>query len=135
MREAPVRKHRAWALIIVLAAVACGGSESPEHGAASETDATRTPADTCSASTLDYENFGARFFLSWCTGCHSGALEEKERQKAPVGVDFDNIDAIRAKKDRISARAVEANATMPPAGGPSAKERAMLSEWLACGAK
>jgi hypothetical protein len=86
------------------------------------------------ASSLTYENFGAPFFLTWCEGCHSTKIPEGSRQNAPLTMNFNTLDDVRAHKDRIWARAADSNSTMPPAGGPSANDRAMLGEWLACGA-
>jgi uncharacterized membrane protein len=144
------RTCRTLGVALFVFASACGDGDasteatSPEKGdsAATESESTEpSSAKTFAArscpkeSTLDYENFGARFFLTWCTGCHSSALPEKERKKAPLGVDFNTVDEIRSLRERIWMRAGDANTTMPPAGGPSAKERAMLGQWLACGAK
>ena len=86
-------------------------------------------------SVLTYENFGGPFMLGWCNGCHTSGLPEADRQGAPLGSDFDDITLIRAHKDRIWARSGDHNLTMPPAAGPEDEERAMLGEWLACGAK
>jgi uncharacterized membrane protein len=85
-------------------------------------------------SILTAEDFGAAFMLTYCTGCHHGALPDGERAGAPVGVDFETLAKVRAHADRIWARAGDQNATMPPVGPPPADERALLGEWLACGA-
>jgi uncharacterized membrane protein len=57
------------------------------------------------------------------------------RQMAPVGVDFDTLDGARRFPDRIAARAAGGTPTMPPAGGPTIEERALLVEWIRCGAR
>ena len=85
-------------------------------------------------STLDYDNFGGPFVLTWCAGCHSAALPEGSRQNAPITVNFDHVEDVRAHAARIWARAADDNAQMPPAGGPNASDREQLGEWLACGA-
>jgi hypothetical protein len=85
-------------------------------------------------SALSSENFGGPFLLTHCTGCHHSSLGEAERAGAPVGVDFDSLDDVRARADRIWARAADHNTSMPPAGGPAPDERVRLGEWLACGA-
>ena len=54
-------------------------------------------------------------------------------QNAPTDVNFDTLAQVRTRADRIRIRA-GTGTTMPPAGGPSADERALLVEWLACGA-
>ncbi|MCY1058640.1 hypothetical protein [Nannocystis sp. SCPEA4] len=117
---------------------------------ASTTDASTTDAPTTGDATADYpslderpcpedsiltaENFGAPFMLTHCTGCHHAALKEGERAGAPLGVDFESLDKVRAQAAQIWARAADQNATMPPVGPPPADERAQLGEWLACGA-
>lgn len=85
-------------------------------------------------STLTYESFGEPFLNVWCNGCHSSEMPEGMRGKAPLGVDFDDIELVRSQTSRIWARAGDHNATMPPVGGPEAEERTNLGEWLACGA-
>jgi hypothetical protein len=40
---------------------------------------------------------------------------------------------VRHWAERIEARAASASPTMPPAGGPTDEERAMLREWIECG--
>lgn len=86
-------------------------------------------------SFLTYEDFGEPFLLNWCTGCHSAALDEGERQGAPVGSNYETIALVRKNAARLWARAGDHNLTMPPVGGPESDERALFGEWLACGAK
>jgi hypothetical protein len=83
-------------------------------------------------SFLRYDNFGAPFFAEYCTGCHSSQLPGDMRQDAPLGVDFETLEGIRSHVDPIYLRAADANATMPPVGGPSDETRLLLGEWLAC---
>ena len=85
-------------------------------------------------SELTWENVGAPFILAYCTGCHASSLEGEWRREAPVGIDFDDLGAVRVFADRIWARAGDHNDTMPPIGGPPVEERRLLGEWLACGA-
>ncbi len=85
-------------------------------------------------SFLTYENFGGPFINNNCTGCHHSSLSAGERQNAPPGFDFETVELIRKHADRIWARSGDDNATMPPAGPPAEDERALLGEWLACGA-
>ncbi|MEM6989886.1 MAG: hypothetical protein AAF721_05300 [Myxococcota bacterium] len=83
---------------------------------------------------LTATNFGLPFLLTWCAGCHSSQLSEDERAGAPPGVDLDTIEGAHEQLLRIYDRSVDDDATMPPAGGPTAEERALLADWLACGA-
>ena len=111
------------------AALAAGcGTDPPSSG-------DPVPPDACETSYLDYTSFGEPFVLDWCSGCHSASLPPNMRQQAPVHVSFDTLEGVRQFQGRIAARATGAMATMPPAGGPSIEERALLAEWLACGAK
>jgi len=99
---------------------------------------TPPPATDCPpASVLTWENFGEPFLLTWCTPCHSSYLmdigDPNERQDAPVGSDFDGYDHYIDWETKVYERAAAENSQMPPAGGPTAEERAMLAEWIACG--
>ena len=85
-------------------------------------------------SYLNYRNFGAPFLRSWCTGCHSEGLTGEARAGAPVGVNFDTYASTLARLDGIKQRAAIDMPTMPPRGAPGKEERALLSEWLSCGA-
>ena len=85
-------------------------------------------------STLTADNFGMPFVLTWCAGCHNADLTEEERAGAPLGIDLDTLDATQEHLLRVYARPADDNLGMPPAGGPSEEERAMLGDWLACGA-
>jgi uncharacterized membrane protein len=117
MRSARSRRAPLLALALALGAAACGHDVD----------------EACAASDLTYETFGAPFVTTWCRGCHSRDLAPDLRQQAPAGVDFDTrADVVRFDR-RIRARAGTGR-TMPPAGGPSSDERALLVEWLGCAA-
>jgi len=115
-------------LVFVLAAcgqdamVSGGGDDGPD------------PVDKCETTYLDYNNFGKPFALDWCRGCHSSSVPANMRQNATIGVDFDTLEDVQRWRERIEIRATGATPTMPPAGGPSEEERALLAEWLSCGA-
>ena len=102
--------------------------------AAALTRRSRSSIDpACQTSYLSYDNFGAPFVINWCRGCHSTAVPADMRQKAPIEVNLDNLDQVRAWGPRIVSRATGSTPSMPPAGGPSEQERALLAEWLTCG--
>lgn len=85
-------------------------------------------------SSLSWENFGDPFFRNWCNGCHLSSIPEDDRREAPIETYFDTLHDVRAQKDIIWEQAGDSNDEMPPVGGPPAEERALLGEWLACGA-
>jgi uncharacterized membrane protein len=120
---------RSWHRLAIAALLAAGCGDDIGGG---------TPPpdpDACEASYLDHSTFGEPFLLDWCSGCHSAALPATMRQNAPADVNFDTIEDVRRFGDRIAARGAGPTPTMPPAGGPSAEERALLAEWISCGAK
>jgi len=94
--------------------------------------------DPCDTSIVTYENVGAPMMLTWCVPCHSSHLAEDQRQEATLSVNFDTYEGVTAQLDRIYARAVEAvedgGSPMPPGGGPSSTDLALLAEWIECGA-
>ena len=85
-------------------------------------------------SFLGYANFGSGFVAEYCRGCHGADVPESMRHGAPLEVNFDSVGDVRAHAARMYARAGDGYTTMPPVGGPSAAARALLGEWLACGA-
>lgn len=90
-------------------------------------------SEECAQSGLTYQTFGEAFLVSWCRGCHSRELPEDMRQMAPLDVNFNTLDDVRDRRGRVGFLVSEAR-TMPPAGGPSMEERALMMEWLSCGA-
>lgn len=120
---------RSWLSVLVLLA-ACGTDQRPE---ADDDDQPPITPDVCEQSYMRYDNAGAPFVISWCRGCHSSAVPKAMRQKAPMNVNFDSEEEVRQWAERIEARATSTNPTMPPAGGPTDEERAMLREWIECG--
>lgn len=133
--SSPRRGHGAGAALALIAGLALGaaGCSSDEGGGG------EPPPDPnsqrCQESTLTYQNFAAPFVITWCRGCHGEAQPVAMRQNAPVGVNFDTAEQVRGSSVRIMARATGEEATMPPVGGPTDEERALLAEWIACGMK
>lgn len=115
---------RTWrsACAIVVTLAACGA------------DTSTTDPVACDDSILTYKNFGEPFLLDWCRGCHSSNLSPMLRQGAPEPANFDDLDRVRSYAPLIVTRATGPTPTMPAGGGPSDEERALLAEWLACGA-
>lgn len=106
-----------------LFAAGCGSDDTSPGGLCTEDE-----------SLLTYENFGEPFMRDWCTSCHSSDLEAAARANAPVDVNLDSRGGVLFWRDRIGIRAAPAGATMPPTAGPGEEEKALLQEWLDCGA-
>jgi uncharacterized membrane protein len=92
-------------------------------------------SELCKTSTLSYQNFAAPFVITWCRGCHGESQPVAMRQNAPIGVNFDTAEDVRGAGARLLVRATGSAPTMPPVGGPSEEERALLAEWISCGMK
>lgn len=131
-----------WALGLSLGACVGCGSDEPHEGGDHEEESEGTPTgSTCPTdSTLTYDSFGQEFMESYCTRCHSSALEGVARNGAPDDHNFDTIGGIRATEpehlDGQAAAGPDAtNELMPPDGMalPSAAARRDLGEWIACG--
>ncbi len=91
--------------------------------------------DPCSdALAPTWDNFGEAFTLNWCQGCHSAGLGDGQRSGAPEGIDFNAHTDVLEWRDRIESRAAAETPSMPPTGGPSEAELALLRQWLVCGA-
>ena len=101
-----------WASVVLLLA-ACG-----------------TDRDPACSTTVTYQTVGAPFVDSWCRGCHS--IDATTRQRAPANINFDTLDEIRVRL--LDVDSTVSLRTMPPAGGPSDDERALMVTWLRCGA-
>jgi uncharacterized membrane protein len=82
---------------------------------------------------LTYENFGEAFVSRHCQYCHGSFIED--RQGAPPAYVFDTLEDVRDWAPRIYDRSAGDNTSMPPGpDDPSAEDRALFEEWLACGA-
>lgn len=128
---------RSWPSALAVAALlaACGTDSVARDEGDMDDEPMVVDPDVCETSYLDYDNFGAPFVINWCRGCHSSEVPANMRQKAPADANFDNIEQVRMWAERIATRATGDMPTMPPAGGPTPEERALLAEWIACGAK
>ena len=80
---------------------------------------------------LSWANFAEGFLVENCQSCH--ASTSVDRHGAPAGVVFDTLNDALEQAARIGVRAAGDDATMPPAGGISEEDRALLAAWLACG--
>lgn len=83
-------------------------------------------------SVVTWENFASGWVTRQCVACHSIDLQEGERADAPVGVDFNTYEMVRAWGTNMFWRAGYDNVTMPPAGGPYPEDRILFGDWMAC---
>jgi len=127
--------HLGASVALGLALSACGGDDGsgppPPAPTATATD-TATPWQTDGCE-LSWEHDVEGFFANWCAPCHSAAVPEGWRQGAPVGLDLDTLDSVRAWASGVQSSALSDDPTMPPAGGPSADELDLVERWMACG--
>lgn len=90
-------------------------------------------------STLTWANFGQKFFVDYCTQCHSTELTGAQRQGAPEDHNFDTVELVLTQIEHIDGQAAagpDSVNTLMPLGEPKPTEgeREKLGEWLACGA-
>jgi uncharacterized membrane protein len=79
--------------------------------------------------TVNWDNFGHGFTLARCQGCH--ATTATDRRGAPADVTFDTEDAAHVVAPRIRTAVIGAR-TMPPGGGVSETDLALVGAWLDC---
>jgi len=91
-----------------------------------------TEEDPC-PNDLTYDNFGEGIIDQYCAGCHSTNIPTSQRNGAPPTVNLDHYAGIIEWVDLIEAEAATVDEpTMPPGGGTTAAERALIAEWLTC---
>ena len=115
---------------------ACSSGDDPGNELSETARVTGASCDW----TLDYESFGRGFMETYCTRCHSSALQGAARHSAPLDHDFDSFEKIGQYAVPIAEFAAagprRTNDFMPPSGAmpfPSLQERQRLGAWLACG--
>lgn len=77
---------------------------------------------------LTWANFGDGFMTERCQTCHAEA--SPDRRGAPDAVVFDREADVRSQVGAV--RAAVDGGTMPPGGGLTEAERALLERWLVC---
>lgn len=103
---------------ILLLLLGCGDPESVDP--------------SCETSMLRWENTGG-IVLGYCAPCHGQDVSDATRQSAPSSVNLDTYDGVYSHRERVHARVLEG--TMPPGGGLTDTDVALLDEWLRCGAR
>jgi len=120
-------KRLGWMILLL---ISC---DTTERKSLQEKQHLRREAGDCDNSVYNYTNVGDPFMRTWCTSCHHSDLEQEWRAGAPLGVDLNTYELVAQYAERIDARAIGENPTMPPAGGPTQIEIDRLQVWLECG--
>ena len=95
------------------------------------TDAPETDTGFCSdAPVATYHSFGAGFLQEHCQSCHASSAPN--RNGAPEGIRFDDESLASAHYAQILSTAGSDSPTMPPQGGITEGDKAMLNYWLLC---
>jgi hypothetical protein len=111
--------------------LACSGDLPPPPISKDTVTDTGTTLADCGAG-VQWNGFGQGFLLTYCTACHATTVTGEGRKGAPEGIDFDTLAGTQDHTERIKVR-VLTSGDMPPSGGPSSEELAMLKQWLDCG--
>ena len=129
--------------LVLALAIGCGGDDD-DHDHGEDDHGGQVGPETGTecpdgGTALTYENFGQQFVSTYCLRCHSVDVEGDDREDAPSDHNFDTRFECEALADHMDQKAGSGpdstNEEMPPsAPRPTTEERAMLSEWLACGA-
>lgn len=113
--------------LVVCALLGCDDDATPRPDVVGDTSV----IDWCeSAPVLTWDNFGAGFLTENCQPCH--ARLSQARHDAPEDVNFDTREDVALHRPRILVRAIGDEPDMPPAGGVSIEDRALLEAWLHC---
>lgn len=118
-----------------------GSSESTGDtptGSTGDTGGSSTGGDPCVDDPLTWENFGQAFTMKWCTECHNSQLPTAMRSCAPCSVNLDTHGGVAKFAPLMLLRAVDyaekGLPPMPPVTDIPAEERALLGQYLNCGA-
>lgn len=125
--------------IMVTSVLGCGQKPSPEEpdtpaGSGNVPVPVRPSLDCPQGTALTWQNFGRFYLRKYCASCHAAALSGDDRQGAPVDISFDTAaDALALRTVMLKVAAPD-NGAMPPGVVVPVAERALLREWLNCGA-
>lgn len=111
---------------------------TPSQTPSAPPTATGTPVPTPDAAArlcedapvVTWENFGQGFTIENCQSCHASTAPN--RYGAPPYVVFDTHNDVKTWRERMLDRATGDAPTMPPGGGVSEEDRALLEIWLTC---
>lgn len=114
-------------LLLLSIAIGCEGDEQKPGETGTSSD---LPEICVDAPVVTYANFGAGFVTQHCQACHASTTPD--RHDAPEAVTFDDEASVMQWADRIVARCLGEDASMPPQGGVSDDDLYLLEVWLTC---
>lgn len=115
--------------LLWLVLLGCSGGEGGGDDTSGTGGDDQAAAWCDTAVEVGWEDFGHGFVLTHCQGCH--ASQAPDRYGAPESVVFDTeADCVERRADIL--RVVLEWESMPPAGGVTADEKALLETWLSC---
>ena len=80
-------------------------------------------------TSLQWEYFGASFFSTYCTSCHSSNVPN--RFGAPEDINFDDFESVVLQSERIRDSVIKRQ-SMPKGGGLPQSDLEALDAFLAC---
>lgn len=123
----------AWFLFLAMLAVACEGSgpradAGEDAGCPELREPLAAPGDPIDGD--DYASYAQRYFEDYCVRCHASTRTGAERNRAPVGFDWDQEASVRSHLPEIRAAVGETNFMPFSAPFPTCEERARLVRWI-----
>lgn len=120
----------------------CGGDDDGDAESDEGPDLGKATGATC-VSSLTYATDVAPLMTKYCTTCHAKSVTGTARRDAPADHNFETEAAVIEAAEHIDSNAgsgpSSTNTLMPPPAAklpaPTAAERAIISNWLACQAK
>lgn len=112
-----------WLLLVGASLMGCKGDEPDEVVAA-----------TCGVDNPPtWNSYADGFMRTWCTPCHHPDQVGEIRHGAPEGVDFHDLEIVRAYSASIALLALTDGGSMPPAGLAPEPQRSRMQTWIDCG--
>lgn len=94
------------------------------------TESVQDTSPCADAPTVTWETWGEGFVTESCQSCH--ASTSPDRNGAPEDVIFDTEQDVLDRATAVLSVATGESPTMPPEGGVSDDDRALLEIWLTC---
>lgn len=116
------------ALAAMVSQTACGNGAAPGQPSDAGAACPRDLPSTCQGTAPTYAQDIAPVLASRCLSCHGeGGVEN-------ASVDLTTYDGVYRKRTDVLSQVYNCQMPLPDAGAPSADERALLMNWVVCGA-